>query len=73
MIGTLWVGMRAEDAAQLFGRMAAEAQQAVGRDGAFEVKVEAEPNAAGPAIDLVFNNDDMERDEMTGRVVVDWD
>jgi hypothetical protein len=35
--------------------------------------VDAEPNASGPTITVHFNNDDMERDEMSGRTIVDWD
>jgi hypothetical protein len=69
----LWISMRSADAVRFFERVAEDARQADGRDGAFEVVVDAEPNASGPTITVHFNNDDMERDEMSGRTIVDWD
>jgi hypothetical protein len=69
----LFIGMRAQDAAALFDLLAVEAYDAIGRDDAFRVPINAEANSDGRAIRIVFNNDDMERDEMTGRTVVDWE
>lgn len=65
------VGIQAGRAAELFEDAAAEAKAHIGQDGAFELRVELEPN--GPAepqvVALVFSNDDMERPEMTGRIM----
>lgn len=70
---TIWIGMRAQDAAVLFDRLAQEARATDGRDGALDVCVDAESNVNSGRVELVFNNDDMERDDMTGRTIVDWD
>jgi hypothetical protein len=72
-INELWISMRAEDAVAVFERVVENARQAAGQDGAFEVEIDAEPNTAGGRIRLVFCNDDMEREEMTGRTIVDWE
>lgn len=72
-IKELWISMRAEDAVPLLERVLENARQAVGQDGAFEVEVEAEPNTGSGHIRLVFCNDDMEREEMVGRTIVDWE
>lgn len=65
------VGIQAEKAAEVFAQAAAEAKAHIGEDGAFEFRLELEPN--GPAepqvVALVFSNDDMERPEMTERIM----
>lgn len=70
---TVFIGMRAEDAADLFERLAADARQATGRNGAMEHELWAESNEPGPRIRVVFNNDDMERPEMAFRTIMDWE
>jgi hypothetical protein len=70
---TMWVGMRAEDAVALFERLAEDARQAIGRDGAMKIELLAEPNEVSGEVRLVFNNDDMERPEMAGRTIVEWE
>lgn len=70
---TIWIGMRAVDAAILFERLAQKARAVRGIDGALDVRVDAESNESVGRVELVFNNDDMERDEMNGRTIVDWD
>lgn len=68
------VGIQAAKAAELFEQAAHEARANVGDDGAFEIEIPLEPNgAADPQIvKLVFSNDDMEREELNGRVLADW-
>lgn len=68
----LYIGMRAEDAVEFFQALLEDAQQAIGRDGAFEIAFRAESNYGKP-IGLIFNNDDMERPEMRGRIILDWE
>jgi hypothetical protein len=68
----LYISMRAEDAARLLADAADAAKSADGRDGAFEVRLPAEWNDGGQ-VEIVFDNDDMERDEMTGRTIADFD
>jgi hypothetical protein len=70
---TIWIGMRAQDAAVLFERLAQKARAVRGIDGALEVRVDAESNENAGRVELVFNNDDMERDEMAARTIVDMD
>jgi hypothetical protein len=70
---TMWIGMRAQDAAVLFERLTEDARQAIGRDGAMEIELLAEPNEVNDEVRLVFNNDDMERPEMAGRTIVEWE
>lgn len=68
----LWISMRSADAVRFFERVVEAAREADGRDGAFEVALETEPNEGGPTINVTFGNDDMERDEMSGRTIIDW-
>lgn len=67
----LFISMRAADAATHFRALADEAEQAIERDGALEYRIAAEPNRRGPALTIIFNNDDMERSEMDGRTIVE--
>jgi hypothetical protein len=74
VIGTIWISMRAEDAERIFTDLAENARQAIGRDGALDVTIDAEYNARGARpVRLVFNNDDMERPEVAGRTIVEWE
>jgi hypothetical protein len=71
---TLYVSMRAKGAAEFFAsvsRAAAEIES-IGRDGAFEQRIAGEWGDGG-RVEIVFNNDDMERPEMDGRTIVDFD
>jgi hypothetical protein len=64
--------MRAEDAVEFLKTALEDAQQAIGRDGAFNTVYMGEPNVqGGKAIEIIFNNDDMERPEMRGRIIID--
>jgi hypothetical protein len=69
----LYVSMRAEEAATLFERLAMAARDADGNDGAFEERVAAFANTPGaPAVVVIFNNDDMEREDMDDTILVEW-
>lgn len=69
-----FIGMRAKDAEVVFRKLADEAAQAIGRDGAFDWRMVAESNDDNTqVITIHFNNDDMERPEMDGRTIVDWE
>jgi hypothetical protein len=65
--------MRTKDAIPFLERALAEAREAGGRDGAWSVEIEAESNIESEPVVVTFNNDDMERDDMTGRTIVDFD
>lgn len=74
------IGMRAEEAVTFFTSALQSAQQAVAegsstqaRDGALEVALEGDDNRGRFPVTITFNNDDMQRDEMKGRVIVDMD
>lgn len=68
------IGMRAAEMVTFAEKLLAEATNARDNGKTFEVTVYAENNigSRGEVI-LTFNNDDMEREEMTGRTIVDFD
>jgi hypothetical protein len=63
------ISMRAAEAVVLFERLASDAKAADSRDGAFSVEIPAEANVGDGQFTLIFNNDDMERPEMDGRIL----
>jgi hypothetical protein len=69
---TLYVSMRAKEAAEFFASVSRAATESNGRDGAFEHRLAGEWDDGG-RVEIVFNNDDMERPEMGGRTIVDFD
>lgn len=72
LFSKLYISMRAEDAVEFLKTALEDAQQAIGRDGAFETIFQGEPNIqSGKPIEIIFNNDDMERPEMRGRIIID--
>ncbi len=66
------IAMRANEMIEFADKLKAEASLPKG-NRTFELIIYAEANAGGNEIVLNFNNDDMEREEMTGRTIVDVD
>lgn len=75
----LTIGMTAKDAVEHFTALKAKAEAAIangvdGKPAAFEYTIYGEGNYVGKnEITLRFDNDDMERPEMSGRTIVSDD